>query len=1083
MKKRSFLYLLLLLNERADSRQFQKALNFKKIIEKTDNGTTLTKRDLKSEPTFNFPIECSIENGYHQTTWLGAAQNVEGAEAEYSISCARHQTIEGNHGEYEVALVINPRAPKRAHIFTSKTHALNAENPLHGKACKIMAEYNTSPLIVLKDSPNDLYYFSEILLAKNSEQDDVVSLSRYSFDKEEIIHHVAAHQDNIYVFHSKGEFGANDTARITVLHIFLDPVEIVEGTKKKIENGKEVLDENGKPVMEDDKRQFARHVMSIIASQKIKKYNAAFVGEGGLPLLKFGSEIKTVEFDNKLFAAFSVTPAHGAFASGLVQISLKEIPKLDPVMVRKSNELIEKCIKKAPKAIALMKNKLPILKQSVAEIILKYNTKPVEEIESQGEVQDNMQPQISDQSEIESQIEFQDKSEVESQVEEKTISEEAHDFQASEEILVKESYQIESALPKLTGKIEKELEQVDKQFFEKGPEQIASLEESIVSSESDALATTAKVEDAKSQPAKPIKNLPSIQLNMSLIENALKYDVVFTSVILDKSEIAGLPFCSGHGNAVVPKKLVSMSTSTGSQYLVYVFNNQITALPIDKNGKIILKGAVEDFYSSGNFIQRTHKRGGDHSLISSLKLFHEIKNIQIVGDTIYIQDTFNQEVYSYRALFDENGAIYDWCASERFEGNEGENIRLVSGQKAYSWYGICQDSSYSFNQMLWETSTRSMAEFVEAVNQSLPQHCSGVQGFVSLTCNTLYQPRHLIAATGYQHAVFGFVMEDKFKMVDPQVIAIPEAGALVTAAIIGSMENEQEWLLLGGVGGLYGYAANDGSGFKVVERIDDIFTPERSWNKIGNFSFVKKIVKDKNNHEIAYIVTTQGVYKIFADKNMFTHPRIEKIFDSAILGGRFDYVSDIIVDEEFAIVGTSKGLFVIEDMTKATNPYALELDGRVGSVAQITAVKGSKKFDNVYVLTNNNRSQTSSVYRIVVRDKKCTLFPDCVNQYGEPNQGIRGAFLNMESSCSAFFSNGSWNVRMNYPYKDEQRAIMCYNSHIRSGVDTIRTANRNNLNSMYLSCVKGSQNIAGMQHDPVLGCWVIFGDFGLRILS
>jgi hypothetical protein len=170
-------------------------------------------------------------------------------------------------------------------------------------------------------------------------------------------------------------------------------------------------------------------------------------------------------------------------------------------------------------------------------------------------------------------------------------------------------------------------------------------------------------------------------------------------------------------------------------------------------------------------------------------------------------------------------------------------------------------------------------------------------------------------------------------------------------------------------------------------------------------------------------------------------------------------------------------------MNDASQAYRLELDGAVGSVNQITALKGSKKFDNIYILSTNQQKQVSLVHRVVVRNKECTLFADCTHQHGSDDFGTRGAFLSMESTCSSFYSNGSWNVKMNYPYKNERKAIMFYTSGIRSGLDTIRTANRNNLSNMYLSCVEGSQNIAGMVHNSALGCWIIFGDFGLRILS
>lgn len=932
MKKRNFLYLLLLLNQLADGRQFQKASAVKKAIESAGGNEKVIKRTLSELPTFNFPVECSIYNAYKQTTWLGAAENIEGDEAEYSISCARHQTIEGGSGQFEATLVINSRAPEKAHLFMNKgepSYSLHAENPLRGKACKIMEEHNSNPLIVLKASPNDLYYFSEILLDDKGRVSDVVSLSRYSFDSDEIIHHVVSYRGKLYVFHSKNKFGQDSSSKITVLSITLDHVEIADGKKEKIVDGKKVIGADGRPEMVEDKKRFSSHKISVVAEKEVNKLDAVFTRDGQSEISQLGPEIKTIEYDNKLIAAFSVQSKQGSAACGLVRLEVQEKPK-----------------------------------------------------------------------------------------------EESEDVNESEK-------------------------------------------EELVA-ESDPEGTRAPEEDPEDSKENKVD---------------LKHDLVLLSVVPEDLDLARLPFCTVNGAVALPKELAVMSTSTAADYLMYAVGDQVTAVPVDKDGVVVTKGLMENNYSSQRFLNRSYKKGEGSNLVSTLKFPYEIETLQVVGDSVYVQDKVRAGIYSYRALFNEDGSIGGWCEGEKISSAEGENVRFISGMKAYSWYGVRGDSSYSYNQTVWESSTDSIAEFVDAVNQSLPQDISGVQGLSSLVCNKLYQPRDLLVATGYEHAVYGHIAGEASKVMSAQVVALPDAGALVTAEVAGVLGGGQEWLLLGGVGGLYGYASSDGSGFGVIDGIDDLFTSERSWRKIGDFSFVRKVVKDKTEEDLVYVVTSQGVYKTRINQSSFTSPQVEKVFDSSIIGGRFDYVSDLIVDREFAIVGTSKGLYVIEDMNDPSKTYKLHLDGTVGSVAQITALKGSKDFDNVYILSNNQQRQMSSVHRIVVRNKECKLFADCTHQHGNSEFGIRGAFLSMESTCSSFFSNGSWNVKMNYPYKDERRSIMCYSSGIRSGVDTIRTANRNNLQSMYLSCVEGSQNIGGMVHNSALGCWIIFGDFGLRILS
>ena len=166
-----------------------------------------------------------------------------------------------------------------------------------------------------------------------------------------------------------------------------------------------------------------------------------------------------------------------------------------------------------------------------------------------------------------------------------------------------------------------------------------------------------KTEEASEQKEK------SLEINY----DALSSEVVFTSCIPDESlNKEELLFYVANGAMMDLSDLATMSTSTALDYIIASSGHHVFVCPLDENGKILSAGVVEDFYSNPNFINRKHKSGGQVPFIRSFDVEHTIQSLQVVGDTIYIKHKNIPGVYSYRAVFNDDGSIGGWATSEHF---------------------------------------------------------------------------------------------------------------------------------------------------------------------------------------------------------------------------------------------------------------------------------------------------------------------------------------------------------------------------------------------------------------------------------
>lgn len=1028
MKKGKILYILLFLNQFALGRVFVKQ----------------DKKDAKT--TFDFSVSCSAYNRVHQVAWLGAGENVEGDDAQYSISVARYMSMEGSGSFGEVVPIISPRAMEKTNLFTNsrkKPYELDVPNPLRGKACKLMMLYETVPVVVLKDEPNSLYLLSEIFVDSEGNRDGGSSISCFSFNEKEIIYHIAQYRQYLFVFHAQGEFGKDETSRVTVLQA-----------------------DHGQTLKKDNQTPYVYHTFQTVASHKIQKDNAVLMGDAGLPLAALGTEVKAVEYGGKLYVAFSIKTDKQGTGCSLIEMSLEQKEHRYKGFGWLS---YEETVEVAREHAQLIDHEE--VDNSVLQVIKEQFERQSkdDDFDNQKEnLYSEMLESLSDQEIIDTVKDCWKARKKEEEERKKAEAEKAAAQQEGKEDASKEDGT--------------QQEQVSKPEESDAKEEASKEDEQgKVEVKTDAVQSVQKEE----KETKEEKIEEVVEEGYTVKDGELLYKIVFTSPLPEEARDRDrLPFYLANGESIAAGGLAPMFTSTGLSYLVYASGSTISTLAFDNDGLSLLKGDTQDGFSHDHFLNRKYKRGGNSRLLTTYELPHAVADIQVRGDAIYVRDAHRPGVFSYRVIFNEQGLVEGWAATEHCVSDKHVDNFYVSTQGPFAWYGCKEPNGYAFHQMMWEQSTDIIDEFVEAVNQVLPKENYGVQGLFSLQCNELYTPQGFLVATGYEHVVVGFVDKvDGRTALEVQVESLFGAGAIVSAEVVQNIDEQSEWLVVGGVGGLYANVTASILGFGVVNSLGDVFSQNGSWKKIGDFSFVKKIIKDAYFVNRMYVVANDGVYKVDVGKDMFAKPQIIKLFDASQIGGRFDHVTDLFVDRDFAIIGTSKGLYVLNSLSGLEKAEKLSLDGTVGAVCKIISVAGSEKLDNLYVVSNDPYRQSSKLHRLVIKNKQCTLFLD--GKYRDlqnRSSTTRGSFLDMNTTCSSFFSNGAWNVKMNFPYKNEFKAIQCYQG-VRSGTDTLRDAHRGSLKNVYLSYVEGAQNIGGMIHDKNLGCWMIFGDNGIRILS
>ncbi|MCL4379916.1 hypothetical protein M1466_00275 [Candidatus Dependentiae bacterium] len=340
-----------------------------------------------------------------------------------------------------------------------------------------------------------------------------------------------------------------------------------------------------------------------------------------------------------------------------------------------------------------------------------------------------------------------------------------------------------------------------------------------------------------------------------------------------------------------------------------------------------------------------------------------ITQLFTVGDTVYIAiaspyalsggTTQQPGLFAAQAILNNDGRIVAWTPWRRVAGNDPQlltaaldSIHGVFLLGTSSTNGTTVDTIattvWSFaagDGLLGGVQGNSTVGFIAAITKAF-QAVGGVQslydytptqtGFTgSMAIGTGY--RSIIAAiTGYQYpGVLGSLVpmkgdfttgalsstNDTFPVVaapDPATttnkfftITGPVLQSLnaITCQTIATTIFPDQYLIVGGTGGVAILTADDGSGYTT-------YPYGLQFRRLGNFTNVVQLVADE---QFIFVATTAALYRVVIDAAAFAAgtPSITKIADVASLPlmDQQGAITDVIVTPPFALLATTKGLY------------------------------------------------------------------------------------------------------------------------------------------------------------------------------
>ena len=634
---------------------------------------------------------------------------------------------------------------------------------------------------------------------------------------------------------------------------------------------------------------------------------------------------------------------------------------------------------------------------------------------------------------------------------------------------------------------------------------------------------------------------------VNTVEKDGKYSLNFSTIATDQALSKTFnTIVSSPSEQIRIKNITGMQTSTSLNYIIVARDNgtgpqNIYAAPLVSNpgtgfGQIADSSIISNNFSSNppTFTKRTFTTpltdptqiqitGGSPYLTQitvgggTIPLSAEdITGLYAVGDSVYVvigsqYDALGTKPGTFysQAILAQDGHIVGWSPWARVIGSDNPMIYSNISSTTNSNYYVCDStgagtSFKTVEQTMW-TTNQNLSNFFKYAWMAK----GGTQGIFNFGQSTpgFNNEMSIIATTGFNNVALGQTgyttpapsSEFKIKTITESDVVpfndIGNSGAIVALEIADDSLNNH-WLFAGGITGLYAltdkFGVTKNGNFATVA---DFSNNGQTWNSVGNFTYIKKLISDKN---FLYILTPTCLYQISLDPNKFINPTTTELNPIKILTSsqlsQSSYLLDIIIDNGFCILGTTNGMysFNIENSTTKTL-NKITIPSGLPAVTQLfvtstsnTPQKSFKKLSNLHVLNNNFYNQQSRVNRFIISNSIIEPFNDSIlNSDAQPN-GIPTSFIRFNQYTSNWFTDGSWNLASNYFLGITEQAptspsILQVFSNAKNGQSSSQIIIH--LLSTYVPTefLKNVNNFLGIIRESTSGACIASGNFPTRI--
>lgn len=319
----------------------------------------------------------------------------------------------------------------------------------------------------------------------------------------------------------------------------------------------------------------------------------------------------------------------------------------------------------------------------------------------------------------------------------------------------------------------------------------------------------------------------------------------------------------------------------------------------------------------------------------------------------------------------------------------------------------------------------------------------------------------------------------------------------VTCAEIAADTNDNAWLAVGGAGGLAMLTKANGQGWSSSIGLGPNFdglVNGMYFAPVGTYSYVRKLLCDNG---LLYVLSDKQLDVIDLDMSDFAAGSIASHTLATLpdigLTDKDTFI-DFIVSDKFALLATSKGLWRVGDShnirfaqsTQDVGWTFLALPESVGPATQlfpITASGRSQDFaigqgSNVYVLNAYVGSNSAQLARYTVNSvASSSVSPFTIEQIANSyfGQSIQAPLVFYPGFRDIFATDGAafFNARSRNLY-DEPFVNMV--------VGMLRGSVSNNSGTYTVPLdISTASHLTSMVRNYAMGCWMVAGDFGLRV--
>lgn len=447
------------------------------------------------------------------------------------------------------------------------------------------------------------------------------------------------------------------------------------------------------------------------------------------------------------------------------------------------------------------------------------------------------------------------------------------------------------------------------------------------------------------------------------------------------------------------------------------------------------------------------------------------RTIEVQGDCVYTIinfpfDSIQKGVYRSQAIFGADGRIVSWTKWQKVHESD-DHIASYSIDAARGGVllqtGSDEDTVRSVSRTGWNTEFPDL--IAQRIAQEFPQNIGGIQGLFDFP--TLYHPYSLLCITGKEKLML-VPMHLNINPDEVRVYAsekLKEVGVIV-AAEVSSRYTDHLWI--GGTGGL-----------ALLEQDNELNTI--SFTKVGNYSFIKKLMVDE---QFLYVLTDTTLDRIDFSKSDFKNNQLvvaHLAHAEQLLNTKNGFFYDCVISGSLALIAHNKGLSRIandhdvrvDDMqTIAWTDVPLTTPAKPVIALSCVSVTGRSQdvarygAGQIYAVCGSKQERNATVYRLAITSgwtvNDETVVP--LNDYVIKDQ--TPFYFNLRSYTPGFFTDGTLSFITQNKKKRQPASIT-------SHYGTLRNVTQIKIND--------ASTITHMVRVSATGKWVIAGDFGLVV--